>query len=432
MSDRRTSDQAARDQGAPEARELFSPRVLTAVIAVGIIAFVAMFYLELFGDEGDPDFEIGPSTYSSSAIGHKALLETLRGIDILVVVSRFRTDEKARTGGVLVLAEPRDGATAASLLDSLGDVPRSLLVLPKWGGSRDPAKPRWVGEMALIPVEAVRRVLEQAKLDATVQRGQGTTRLDVPEFGGKIELANPQVLTDTPWLKPIVSLNGGILIGEAQFGSGKRWVLSDPDLISNHGIDEGDNAVVAVSMIEHLRAGGVVIFDETIHGFEQRPNLLTAAFELPFSMVTLSAAIAVLLAIWAGMSRFGRPEPAARALQPGKITLIRTTADLLHQASRRSGAVDLVLARYLRTQIADMVARLNGPHGLDDRRQIIWLDDLAGARRMQLRLRPIVDAIESSARSGTTESGRALRLAADLNAWKQEYLHGLGQGSIDR
>jgi hypothetical protein len=174
------------------------------------------------------------------------------------------------------------------------------------------------------------------------------------------------------------------------------------------------------------------MFDETIHGFEQRPNLLKAAFELPFGIVTLSSAVAILLAIWGGVMRFGRAEPGQRALQPGKVTLIRTTADLLRQAGRKSGAVELVLMRYLRTQIADMVARLNGPRGLDENRQIAWLDDLAGARRLRSRLQPIVAAVEAAARPGSTDPARAMRLAADLHAWKQEFLYGLATGSSDR
>ena len=54
--------------------ELFSPRTLLAIIAIGTAAFVGMVYLGMLGID-DPDFEIGPSTYSSSALGHKALVE---------------------------------------------------------------------------------------------------------------------------------------------------------------------------------------------------------------------------------------------------------------------------------------------------------------------------------------------------------------------
>src|SRR5262249_21239120 len=92
-----------------QASDVFSPRTLVIIIAVGVLAFVGMLYLQLFGDAGDPDYEVGPSTYSRSAIGHKALLETLRQLDIPVLISRFKSAEKATDGSLLVLAEPNVG-----------------------------------------------------------------------------------------------------------------------------------------------------------------------------------------------------------------------------------------------------------------------------------------------------------------------------------
>lgn len=421
-----THDEAA----AKRPGELFSSRTLLGIIAIGTAAFVGMIYLQMFGID-DPDFEIGPSTYSSSALGHKALIETLRRLDVPVVVSRFATADKTGGGSLLVLAEPDGSDTSEEMLEEFGEQRHGLLVLPKWDGLRDRSKPRWVETMDTVPLDDVELVLKRAGADGMVKRLSGTFTVEVPDLGGKIELTNPQIMIGAA-VKPIVSLQGGVLIGESEFGAGEQWVLSDPDLISNHGIDQGDNAVVAVSMIEALRpGGGPVIFDETIHGLELRPNLMRAAFELPFSIVTLSAAVAIALAIWAGLVRFGRPDPSQRALQPGKVTLIRTTADLLRQGSRK-GTVELVLTRYLKAQIADLVARLNGPRGLDENRQIAWLEDLAVARRLGARLRPLAAAIEATAKSHSTDPGRALRLAADLHAWKQEFLYGLAKGSSDR
>jgi hypothetical protein len=422
------STQAEAKTGRPG--EVFSPRTLLAIIAVGTAAFVGMIYLEMFGID-DPDFEIGPSTYSSSALGHKALMETLRRIDVPVVVSRFRSSEKTGDGSLLVLAEPDGSDISEELIGGFGNVPHGLLVLPKWDGKRDRSKPRWVETMDKVSLDDVESVLKRAQADGMIRRLKGTFTVDVPDFGGTVELTDPQIMIGAA-VKPIVSLQGGVLIGEANLGSGQQWILSDPDLISNHGIDQADNAVVAVSMIEALRpGGGAVIFDETIHGLELRPNLMRTAFELPFGIVTLSAAVAVALAIWAGLMRFGRPEPGQRALQPGKVTLIRTTADLLRQGSRK-GTVELVLTRYLKAQVADLVARLNGPRGLDENRQIAWLDDLAVARRLGSRLQPLAAAIETTAKSHSTDPGRALRLAADLHAWKQEFLYGVAKGSSDR
>jgi hypothetical protein len=410
---------------------LFSPRVLVAIIAIGVAAFVSMLYIEIFGGDGNPEYEVGPSTFSSSAIGHKGFMETLRRLGIPVVISRYDSVAKANQGNLLVLAEPnvKDGST--DRLGGFRNVPNGLLVLPKWDGDRDDDKPTWVGGMDLLLPRVVDTVLDRAEVGGKVTRLSGSRTINAAVLGGTIEFNDPQVITGSK-LKPILALHEGVVIGELD-GPGQQWVLSDPDLISNHGLDEADNALVAIRLIERLRpSGGVVMFDETIHGFESRPNLVKAAFELPFVLVTISGAIAIALSVWAGMTRFGRPEPAGRALQPGKVTLIRTTADLLQQANRRSGAVELVLGRYLRAQITDMLARLNAPRGLDEHRQVMWLDDIAETRRITRRLRPTAEAVDGMVKGGSLDHARALRIAIDLHAWKQEFLNGLGKSSVDR
>ncbi len=411
--------------------ELFSGRILVIIIGVGILAFVGMLYLQVFSSGAEPTLEVSPTTYSSSALGHKALLQLLSRLEVPVVVSRFKTGEKAGRGSLLLLLEPDAGDAAKDLIGGFGNLPHGLLALPKWGGVVDSRKPSWIGRMEPLPATLIDPILKQAQIGGRIQRASGTFTLDLPEFGGTIELTDPQTIHGAS-LKPIVTLQGGILIGETRLGGGRQWVLADPDLLSNHGIDQADNALVAVALIDRLRPpGGVVVIDETIHGFEQRPNLFNAAFRLPFVIVTLSAAIAVLLAVWAGIRRFGRPQPEGRVLQPGKVTLIRSTADLLHQAGRRSGAVELVLTRYLRAQIADTLAQVNGPRGLDDSQQITWLDQLANTQRKQPRLRPLAESIEAAARAHG-DPLQALRLAAELNAWKQEFLHGSGTSTRHR
>mgnify|MGYP000857409169 CR=1 FL=1 len=412
--------------------DIFSGRTLIAIVAVGILAFVGTVYLTVFSDGGDPVYETGPTTYSSSALGHKACLQVGQRLEVPVVVSRFKSGEKAGPGSLLMLLEPMGSKTPDNLVGGFGNVPHGLLVLPKWQGKVDLEKPSWIRKMDPLSLAEVEPILKEAQIGGKVERHSGTFTLDLPAFGGTVSLTDPQTITGAN-LKPVVTLQGGILIGELSHGTGRQWILADPDLLSNHGIDEADNAVVAVALIDHLRPpGGVVIFDETVHGFEQPPNLFKTALRLPFLIVTLSAAVAVLLAIWAGMLRFGRPQAEGRALQPGKVTLIRTAADLLHHADRGSGAVELILSRYLRAQVADMLARTNGPRGLDEARQVAWLDHLAGAQRARPPLRPLVDAIEAASRAGGADAARALHLAADLHAWKQEFLDGLGKSSVNR
>ena len=127
--------------GGAHQQELFSARTLAAIFIVGILAFVGTVYLLVFADSDDPSFEIGPTTYSSSALGHKALLQTLRRLQVPVIVSRFKSGEKAGSGSLLVLLEPDPDHLTDQLIGGFGNVPHGLLALPKWAGDRDRRKP---------------------------------------------------------------------------------------------------------------------------------------------------------------------------------------------------------------------------------------------------------------------------------------------------
>src|SRR5688572_4467242 len=63
---------------------------LVLVIVIGLAAFVTATYLEMFGDGGGEPRTNGPSSYSRSAIGHRAFAATLRNLDLPVQLSRFR------------------------------------------------------------------------------------------------------------------------------------------------------------------------------------------------------------------------------------------------------------------------------------------------------------------------------------------------------
>src|SRR5262245_52541231 len=172
----------AEQMAARRASEIFAPRTLIIIIAVGVLAFVGMLYLQLFGESGDLDFEVGPSTYSRSAIGHKALLDTLRRLDIPVAISRFKSGEKANSGSLLVLAEPDISEISDTLLSDFGDLPHGLLVMPKWQGVRDRKKPRWVGRMIPVDPGRVTSILKEAQIGGKPKRLTGTFTVNVPDL----------------------------------------------------------------------------------------------------------------------------------------------------------------------------------------------------------------------------------------------------------
>jgi len=259
-------------------------------------------------------------------------------------------------------------------------------------------------------------------------RHEGKIAFGAGRFAGEIKLADAQFITSED-LTPIVSGPDGILLGEYAKGGHTLWVLSDPDLVSNRGIVEADNAEIAIAIVNALRpSGGPVVVDETVHGFEERSNLLHRIFQLPFVIVTISTAAAALLLVWAGSLGFGTPQPPEAAVAAGKGTLIRNAADLLCLGR----SVGMVLSGYLRATIGEAQRELRGPNGLLEAEQASWLDRQAARRGLSPRLVGLREETLRLSEAGNPDARRALHLAIDIHRWKEEMLNGAGRSSRPR
>ncbi|HEY2891595.1 MAG TPA: DUF4350 domain-containing protein [Dongiaceae bacterium] len=403
----------------------FALRTVLILIAVGGCAIAGIVYLSLYGrDFGEPN-TVEPSIYSRSSIGHKAFLETLRRLGIPVQVSRFNSAAKTRDSGLLIVAEPTDNEENDDLLQGLEELPQVLFVLPKWQGAPDSTDPRWAGAIRLLPEEEVLALYEKVMGKAKLRRYHGPETLSGGSFGGEIKLTDAQFVEDDD-LKTLIPGRTGALLGEYSVGGKRLWVLSDPDLLSNQGIDEGENAGIAVAIIKALQQKGApVVIDETVHGFAERPELLHKVFQLPYVIVTITGLLAVVLVIWAGSLRFGAPQRSEAVLAAGKGSLIRNAADLLSLGQ----STGMVLTNYLRLATGEAMRELRGPNGLDETGQVAWLDAQAQRRGFARRLGPLRDSALQIANTRKPDSRLAVRLAVDIDQWKQEMLNGTRRGS---
>jgi hypothetical protein len=400
---------------------LFRRRALAAMIAVGLAAFIGSTYLMMFGEF---DRTVGASTLSSSAIGHKAFLETLQRVGIPASASRFNSLEKVGDGGLLILAEPDTDEAALEIVSAAKRGKRLLLVLPKRTGLPDRRQEGWLSLVLPLddePEEVLERLLPDADLVTTTGN-----RISVNNLGPKPALEEKQLIRSDK-LSPVIAYDEGILLGVTGSRSNPIWVLSDPDLIANAGIGQGENAAAAVAMVEALLpAGGAVVFDEVIHGLEQAPNMLRVAFEPPFLTVTIAFALAALTAILAGLTRLGAPKPTPPPLAAGRETLLHNTAALLEHGNG-AGAV---MARYPHLVAADVAQRLHVPKTLDEAGQIAWLDRRAQKRGLIHSASDLLAMAGNWSRQ-SDHRGRARQLGEMTHHWKQEMLHGTGRRAVD-
>ncbi len=408
----------------------FSTTAVFWLIAVGFIAFAGGTAVSVFGTASTA----GPSAVSTSAIGHRAFAETLRRTEVPVVVSRNDSANKAGDTALLVVAEPLGrlftedtigellrGEPVTVSFPVLFSEPTTLFVLPKRTGGTGAGNSKWLATSGLLPESRVESVLQVLLPGARVLRPDPPPvwlRSGLPHTP---TLADPQ-LVDSSKLRPILgSRNGGLLIGEFERGSQRIWVLSDPDIIANHGLGDGENAQLAHAIVEALRpVGGAVIFDETIHGLRQDQSLWRALFEFPLVVATIQGAAAILVLILAAAARFGAPVPAPRPLKEGKAALLDNIAGLLQYG----GHGPELLRRYFAATRRNVARQLHAPRTVDGEALDEWIDRAGEARGANANLGDLRRETDAAARAPGAEGAALLTAAQRLHRWKQEIIHG--------
>lgn len=391
-------------------RALFSTRTIILLIAVGVLAFTGALLISIFGNNIDPQRRVGPNSFSKSALGHRAFLETLRARGIPVRISRARSAQKSGANDLLIVMEPSPDAAR----------PEKLGVLPKWRGLPDAKQKNWVGAVGLVPDQQVRGTFEATGMPGAVTRITGGADWRPNPFKLTPAIENPQLVVSTE-LQPIIAAGAGILLGRKRSSGQRLWILSDPDLLSNHGLRRGDNAEIVIQMIDRLRRrGGHVILDETVHGFVLDPNLGRVLLQRPFVAATILGLATLAVLLWAAAGRFGAPVPVAPRFQQGKYELIRNTGELLEFG----GHTRETFMRYLNAMMRDVARRVHAPRGLGDDGRARWLDEVGRSRKLAADFGALYRDAGELSDSRHREPGRYAALAQRLYYWRQEMLHG--------
>jgi len=189
-----------------------------------------------------------------------------------------------------------------------------------------------------------------------------------PQLSGNATLYAPQMA--------LAPLNCEILVGEAGLGllfecnsNGViYWLLSDPDLLNNHGLARGENALLALELIQRLTTEGAVLIDYSVQPWllpeltEHARSLsdLLRYFEPPFRWLWLAALGFVIILLWRGGVRGA---PLLRRFTEGHGA--ERTASLVAQARlmRRARADGALLKTLLATHIATLAERMLGRDG---------------------------------------------------------------------
>lgn len=413
----------------------FSRSALIVLFSCAALLFALSVLLPAYDDSPRVVSTTMTNSYNASAVGHGVLYDMLRRLGFPVSRSFGGQPVPRGNGSLLVLAEPDFKFMEESSGIELLSVPCLLLVLPKWRGVEDGKHPGWIAEAKPLPVESAMAALRFADGSGTVVRTLWPSAWTVNEPGVAPTGSEVVQLVRSPKMRPVVGSETGMLVGELREGGRRVWVLSDPDVLSNHGIVKGDNAAFMVALFESIREAGPhrfgppVVFDESLHGFRRPEDTsLRLLFRFPFSLVVLLLCASGALLALAGARRFGAPQRAIPACSFGTEELIANSARMLDYA----GYQDMTLRRHARMTLRAAGRALHAPAGLEEAGLAAWLDRIGKARGVGRSCADILREIDETRPGGRRELARLFALVGNMYQWKREILHETGTGEQTR
>jgi len=320
----------------PAAPPAFSPRVMLALVLVGVFAFAALTVLAAYAPDLRGREDVRAHALSRSAVGYAGAVILARSLGMPVVVSRSREPSLDRSVLVLTPGEAVEAAAPARFRRAR----HTLIVLPKWGIEPDPLRPGRVRKAGLSNgdvdfLRAYGGTVAVSNLDHAarpVLRGAGgpfgpETRLPL----GPIDQL--QTVSGAAWAPALTDEQGRVVLAYAR-AHPDVWLLADPDLLNNQGLANLDTARAGMAILAAARGDGGVVFDVTLNGFERGRGLGRMMLEPPWLAATLCALAAAALTGLQALARFGAPRRPERAFALGAGALVENAAGLFRMARK--------------------------------------------------------------------------------------------------
>ena len=324
-------------RGASADRSPFRLGVVIALLAVGVIGFIALLVGNAYAPEPSGYRAGNGHALSNAATGFSGIVRLGRAMGYNVDIAREPSQWSSPQ--LLVLTPPYGDIPLGDILAKRGDLP-TLVILPKWSVMGDRKHPGWVDRTGLIDPSEPEGVLAPGnKFKAKRAPSGGRPLVAGNWFDASFTVAAPrplQTISGANLSALIKDDQGNIVLG--QIGDKAFYVLADPDLLSNIGMRDETQARAGLNILEMLNQDGEhgFTFDVTLVGLGRPKSPLRLAFEPPFLAMTLAVFAAFLLAGWQAFARFGPAVRRDRAIAFGKAALVDNAAGLFRKAGRQA------------------------------------------------------------------------------------------------
>lgn len=266
-----------------------------------------------------------------------------------------------------------------SIAQRKGEIVQTMYVLPKWrSGMRLTGKAH---PELLLDSRAATRVLadvvssrigrvfvKDAAFSEFTTEGVDGDRLTAKLYAAQV--------FEGKSCEPLIGRKGEMILGrcpmEEGYDDGYVWVLSDPDLLNNHGLRLGDNARIAKEVILPMAGERTFMIDysDRIWLINQSRGItrdrtwadLLRFFAYPFSVLWVSGGILFALILWRASARFGPILRRKSGVDASKRVANQAAARLM-RLTEQDGAL---VSDYANVRLSTIAARNLGPAHKND------------------------------------------------------------------
>ncbi|MEM1374499.1 MAG: hypothetical protein AAGF78_08980 [Pseudomonadota bacterium] len=229
---------------------------------------------------------------------------------------------------------------------------------------------------------------------------------------------------------PLIGTDAAMILGQCD----SRWgppllVLSEPDLLNNHGLRLGDNAFIISDVVKAWAEDKQVIIDYSRRSWFVSPEErvtrertwrdLLRFFEPPFTLMWAGLALSLVLVLWRAFMRFGPLRDSVGEMGAAKALAIGARANLM----RLSGQDGALVNEYGRARLAATAAAIFGPaHARQFSSPAAFL--AYTERRHPELAGPLATALsDMAAMPATASAGQAMAAVTDLERILEQITH---------
>lgn len=298
----------------------------------------------------------------------------------------------------------------------------TLVVLPKWRSGL--YLTNRAHRTLLIPRDEIVRIIRQVDINVSrnVDRDQGGWR-ERQVGDDRIGLFHAQTLSIGS-CEPIIGTRRAMILGRCPISSFDQrdedqshfWLLVDPDLASNHGIQWSENADILARVIREIAGEKPVVLDLSTRVFtvnrdwqaEQRERTwddFARMFAWPFTMIWIAFGLLGALVLWRAVTRYG---PLDRIYEDQPHAAKEVSIDAKARLLRLADHDTALLGDHIRSRLQSLVSDLMGPHRPPDQDPLATLTKLVNRKNPALAQELASAAEIPEARLGQAEILRRL------------------------